>query len=92
MVLKKTLTMKKDSPTCSREAVRLTISLAASNQWTVDVLDVRSAYLQGDKIDRELFLQPPPFYNNGKLGKLNITVYGLCDAARAWFIGSYTML
>ena len=71
------LTMKKDSPTCSREAVRLTISLAASNQWTVNVLDVRSAYLQGDKIDRELFLWPPPEYNNGKLWKLNKTVYGL---------------
>ena len=79
------LTMKKDSPTCSREAVRLTISLAASNQWTVNVLDVRSAYLQGDKIDRELFLWPPPEYNNGKLWKLNKTVYGLCDAARAWY-------
>ena len=79
------INLKKDSPTCSKEAVRLAISLATSNHWTIHAIDIKAAYLQGDEINRELFLRPPSEFNEGKLWRLKKTVYGLCDAARAWY-------
>ena len=81
-----TLELNKNSPTCSKESIRLSVSLASSNGWEIKSLDFKSAFLQGDIIDREVFLIPPPEFNNGYLWKLKKTVYGLCDAARAWFL------
>ena len=49
-------------------------------------MDVKSAYLQGDKIQRKIYLRPPKEYDDGHLWLLKKTVYGLCDAARAWYM------
>ena len=49
-------------------------------------MDVKAAYLQGDEIKRDVYLQPPEEFNRGQIWKLKKTVYGLCDAARAWYI------
>ena len=59
--------LRKDSPTCSREAVRLTISLASSKGWKCHTLDVRAAYLQGNSIQRDIFVKPPPEFDDGKI-------------------------
>ena len=80
-----TMSIRKDSPTCSRESVRLAICLATSYGWKIHSVDIKAAYLQGEAISREVFLKPPPEYNCGKVWKLKKTVYGLCDAARAWY-------
>ncbi|KAK3873855.1 hypothetical protein Pcinc_021147 [Petrolisthes cinctipes] len=82
----KTEDLRKDSPTCSKEAVRLALSFASTNQWDCHTMDVKSAYLQGNDIERVVHLRPPPEYVNGKLWKLKKTVYGLCDAARHWYL------
>ena len=78
--------LRKDSPTCSREAVRLAVSLASTKSWKCHTLDVRAAYLQGNRIEREVFVKPPPEFDNGMVWKLKKTVYGLSDAARAWYL------
>ena len=78
--------LRKDSPTCSKEAVRLAISIASSKGWECHTIDVKSAYLQGNPIGREIFLKPPPEYDCGTLWKLKKTVYGLSDAARQWYL------
>ena len=78
--------LRKDSPTCSKEGLRLVLALAATKGWECHSLDVKAAYLQGNIIERDIYLRPPPEYNNGQLWKLNKTVYGLCDAARAWYL------
>ena len=78
--------LQKDSPTCSREAIRILIAIAASKQWDCHTVDVKSAYLQGDQIKRTIFVRPPKEYDNGMIWKLKKTVYGLCDAARAWYM------
>ena len=44
----------KDSPTCSKEAVRLMIGISASKGWECHSLDVKAAYLQGGAIDRDV--------------------------------------
>ena len=81
-----TSSLRKDSPTCSREAIRILIAIASSKRWDCNTVDVKSAYLQGNSIQRKLYLKPPPEFNNGSLWKLNKTVYGLCDAAREWYM------
>ena len=81
-----TANLKKDAPTCSREAIHILIALASSNQWNCHTVDVKSAYLQGDNIQRELYLRPPKEFDDGNLWLLKKTVYGLCDAARAWYM------
>ena len=78
--------LRKDSPTCSKESVRLVLSFACSKQWSCHTIDVKSAYLQGNVISREVYLKPPPEYDNGSLWKLRKTIYGLGDAARQWYL------
>ena len=78
--------LRKDYPTCSREAIRILIAIASSKQWNCHTVDVKSAYLQGNGIRRKIFLKPPPEFNDGSLWKLKKTVYGLCDAAREWYM------
>ena len=81
-----TVDLRTDSPTCSKEAVRLTLAFASANQWICHSIDVKAAYLQGDVIERDICLRPPPEYDNGRLWKLKKAVYGLCDAARHWYL------
>ena len=78
--------MQKDAPTCSKEAIRILITIASTMHWHCHTIDVKSAYLQGDTIKRNIYLKPPKEYDEGKLWKLKKTVYGLCDAARAWYL------
>ena len=78
--------LKKDSPTCSKEAVRITVSIANAMKWKINSMDVKSAYLQSNRIDRDIYLDPPPEFHSGKLWKLNKPVYGLNDAGRAWYL------
>ena len=62
------------------------MAIASSKGWNCHTVDVKSAYLQGDRIERTLYLKPPKEYNDGQIWKLKKTVYGLCDAARAWYM------
>ena len=50
-------------------------------KWKYHSIDIKSAYLQGNTIQRKIFLKPPKEYDEGKLWRLKKTVYGLCDAA-----------
>ena len=70
-----------DSPTSSRETVKIFLAVAANEGWSVECSDVRSAFLQSDNIDREIFVQPPPERSRpGIIWKLIKPVYGLDDA------------
>ena len=66
-----------DSPTASREGKRVSLSLIASNGWTLNLFDVKTAFLQGRPIERDLYVPPPKEAKSTKLWKLNKTVYGL---------------
>ena len=75
-----------DSPTLTKESMRLLSCLAMSKGWKCKSLDVRSAFLQGFEIDREIFMKPPSdAEEKGVLWKLLRCPYGLNDAPRAWF-------
>ena len=49
-------------------------------------MDVKSAFLQGTPLDREVFMEPPSEYKKtGIVWKLKKTVYGLYDASKSWY-------
>ena len=76
---------KTDSPTCAKDTLRVVMSVIACHGWVCHSIDIKAAFLQGEPINRDLYIRPPPEFNTGKLWKLKKTVYGLCDAARAWY-------
>ena len=71
-----------DSPTCSREGVRVALTLIASNSWKLNSIDVKTAFLQGNTIQREVFVKPPKEAETDCIWKLNKCVYGIADASR----------
>lgn len=75
-----------DSPTCSKDGFRLTLTIIAAHSWILNSLDVKTAFLQGEKIERELYVKPPKEANTDKIWRLNKTVYGLKDASRSWYM------
>ena len=78
--------IKKDSPTASKESIRLLLTMAVSYGWSLGSLDVKSAFLQGDNINRLVILKPPKEASTEKLWRLNRCVYGLVDASRRWYL------
>ena len=75
-----------DSPTCSRESLRLSLIVIASNGWKLQSIDIKTAFLQGKGIDREVILKPPREANTNKLWLLQKSVYGLGDAPRSFYL------
>ena len=82
-----TSNLRTDSPTCMKDSLRLMLAVAASNSWSLNSIDIKAAFLQGNPIERELFLRPPKEANqSGKLWRLKKAVYGLSDASRIWYL------
>ena len=76
-----------DSPTSSRETVKIFLAIAANEKWLVESSDVRSAFLQSEQIQRDVFVEPPTERRKpGIVWKLKKPCYGLDDASRQWFI------
>ena len=75
-----------DSPTCKKENIRIIIAIAATNNWKIKSLDIKSAFLQGREISRELYVKPPVEFASGQLWKLKKALYGLNDTAREWYL------
>ena len=61
-------------------------AIIASNHWKIRTLDIKAAFLQGQKVDGEIYLKPPIEAGTGKLWKLQTTVYGLSDAAKVSYL------
>ena len=75
-----------DSPTGRKETFHLLLALAASKGWDIKTIDVQNAYLQGENLTREIYMEPPPEAKvQGKIWKLKKAVYGINDAGRRWY-------
>ena len=83
---------KTDSPTCQKESLRLLLCILAANSWTLHTMDIKSAYLQGIPLDRELYMSAPKEAATQKLWRLRKCTYGLSDAGRHWYIKVVTEL
>lgn len=78
--------LRTDSPTCSKDSVRLLLAILSACGWHLKSIDIKSAYLQGSDIARDIYLKPPKEANTDKLWKLLRAPYGLVDAGRKWYI------
>ena len=80
--------LQTDSPTVSKSAMRMCITIALSEGWSIEALDIKSAFLQSRILQREVFVSPPVEANcdPGKLWKLKRCLYGLADAAREFYV------
>jgi len=78
--------IERDSPTCSSEALKVVLSIIACMSWKPNSMDVKTAFLQGTKLEREVFIRPPvEVGETGILWKLEKCVYGLGDASLHWY-------
>ena len=75
-----------DSPTIGKSAVRLLLCIALVYQWIIKSTDIKSAFLQGQELDREVFIKPPKEAKTDKLWLLRRCLYGLNDAARQFYL------
>ena len=79
---------RSDSPTVDRMSTKLLYAITAQNPgWNLESIDVTSAFLQGDDLDREIFVKPPKeAKDEGFLWRMKKAAYGLYDASRRWWI------
>ena len=47
-----------DSPTCTRESIRLAFAIISSKGWTLNSIDIKTAFLQGKEIERTVYVKP----------------------------------
>jgi hypothetical protein len=75
------------SPVAQFETVRLLLATAALDNWEIEALDVKTAFLYG-ALDEELYMDQPPGYiksgQEGKVYRLKKALYGLKQASLAW--------
>ena len=79
--------IQKDSPKVGKSTMRIIMAISAAVHWEIKTTDSKSAFLQGQEIDREVFLTPPKEAgcSAGVLWKLKRCLYGLNDAARQFY-------
>ncbi|VVA38623.1 Hypothetical predicted protein, partial [Prunus dulcis] len=75
------------SPVVRHTTVRLILSIAAMNRWSLRQLDVKNAFLHGD-LEEEVYMRQPQGFEDPKhlsyVCKLRKSLYGLKQAPRAW--------
>ena len=67
---------------------RILLTLAAKYDWDIEVIDINNAFLNGALPEyREIYLQMPTgFTKPGTVCKLQKSIYGLKEAALAWYL------
>ena len=81
------LYQQSDAPTVNKISKRLMFTIAACRKWEVKSLDITSAFLQADEIDREIYVKPPiDIRRKGIVWRIKKPLYGLGDSARRWYL------
>ena len=76
----------RDSPTAMKESIRFCLTVAATEKWNIESLDVKTAFLQSNKLERQIIIRPPKEAQTNKLWQLIKPAYGLGDASRLWYL------
>ena len=68
------------------DSIRLALAIVASKQWEVHQMDVKCAFINGD-LNEEIYMQQSKVFvsNPSLVCRLNISLYGLEQAPRAWY-------
>ena len=76
------------SPVVCFETVRLMLVLSSIEDWHMEAVDVKTAFLYG-KLDEEIYMQQPEGFKlkgqENKVLRLRCAIYGLKQAALAWW-------
>ena len=76
-----------DSPTVHKSSINIFFMLAAKNRWEIQTSDIKCAFLQGEIIDREVYVKPPKERRvKGILWLMRKRAYGLTDASRGFYL------
>jgi len=83
------------SPVIKATTIRVLLSLAVTNHWSLRQLDVQNAFLHGNLTETVYIRQPQGFVDPTKpnhICRLHKALYGLKQAPRAWFHRLSTVL
>ena len=74
---------EKESPTCSEESLHTLFSICAQNDWILHSIDIKTAFLHGNLLTRDIFINTPPEAGcpSTLTWKLNKCTYRLCNAS-----------
>jgi len=76
------------SPVVKAATIKLVLSVAVSNGWSLRQLDVQNAFLHG-VLEEEVYMKQSPGYQDkhhpSYICKLDKALYGLKQAPRAWY-------
>lgn len=68
------------APVAKLNSIRVLLSLVANQEWPLQQLDIKNAFLNGD-LEEEVYMEVPPgldtHENFGKVCKLRKSLYGL---------------
>ena len=79
--------IRADSPTTQKDTLKLALAIAANENFELVSADIKSAFLQGQTLDRNVFVVPPLEANvDGVLWKLEKAAYGLVDGSRLFYL------
>jgi hypothetical protein len=73
------------APVVRLETIRAILALAVENDWEIQQMDVKGAYLNGD-LKEEIYMNQPEGFDDGTshLCRLLKTLYGLKQSSREW--------
>ena len=79
--------IRSDSPTAAKESLKIALTIAANEGFKIQSIDIKSAFLQGCILEREVFVKPPKEADSeGKLWKLLQGAYGISDGGRLFYL------
>ena len=64
---KNKFSIRSDSPTAAKETLKIALMIAANEGFVVKSVDIKSAYLQGNDLKRDIYVRPPIESNSKKL-------------------------
>ena len=79
--------VRSDSPTVSKQSLRIQFTLAVQNNWKMHSADVTAAFLQACPLKRKIYVKPVlEARHKGMLWLLKRSMYGLDSSGRQWYL------
>ena len=50
---------EKQSPTTSKDSLHVILATIASKKWPLKAIDIKTAFIQGEKLTKKVYLTPP---------------------------------